>query len=190
MSEGDWASASAPGKRPQIDSIFDFTSEALGELKTWLEQSGLIVPATSIGSGSIAYVPTWTSSGVAPAIGNSTYTLARYTRVGRTMIVTVILNFGNTATYGTGNYYFTLPIEAPYGYDNAIVGSFQAYDASANSVWTGTAQITTGGVGTANNKLQFLYTGAAGAFTVGAAAPFTFATTDQLKFSVVYESIT
>lgn len=50
-SSPDWANASAPGKAPIITSIFDFSAEALGQLKTWLEQSGLIIPSSQIAGG-------------------------------------------------------------------------------------------------------------------------------------------
>lgn len=48
MSEGDWAKATAPGGTPVINSIFDFSAEALGQLKVWIEQSGLNLPITNI----------------------------------------------------------------------------------------------------------------------------------------------
>lgn len=48
MSSGqDWTTASAPGGIPKITSIFDFSAEALGQLKVWLEQSGLSLPQPS-----------------------------------------------------------------------------------------------------------------------------------------------
>lgn len=53
----DWASASAPGGTPIIDSIFDFSAEALGQLKTWLEQSGMNLPASTT-AGQIPVVTT------------------------------------------------------------------------------------------------------------------------------------
>lgn len=33
---------------PVINSIFDFSEEALGQLKTWIEQAGLAIPITQI----------------------------------------------------------------------------------------------------------------------------------------------
>ena len=48
MSSQDWTTASAPGKTPQITSIFDFSAEALGQLKVYLEQAGLNLPISNI----------------------------------------------------------------------------------------------------------------------------------------------
>lgn len=48
MSEQDWTSASSPGATPKITSIFDFSAEALGQLKVWLEQSGLNLPISQV----------------------------------------------------------------------------------------------------------------------------------------------
>ena len=45
---GDWANAAQPGGVPKITSIFDFSTEALGQLKLWLEQQGLNLPVTNI----------------------------------------------------------------------------------------------------------------------------------------------
>ncbi len=44
----DLAKITAPGTAPTITSIFNFSAEALGELKTWLESAGLNVPITQI----------------------------------------------------------------------------------------------------------------------------------------------
>jgi len=49
MQQGaDWANASQPGTTPKINSIFDFSAEALGQLKLWLEQQGLNLPVSNI----------------------------------------------------------------------------------------------------------------------------------------------
>lgn len=50
MSEnsGDFATFTAPGTTPKINSIFDFSAEALGQLKLWLEQSGLNIGVNQV----------------------------------------------------------------------------------------------------------------------------------------------
>lgn len=45
---GDWVQASQPGTYPKINSIFDFSEEALGQLKLRLEQMGLNLPISNI----------------------------------------------------------------------------------------------------------------------------------------------
>jgi hypothetical protein len=37
-----------PGKKPVVNSIFDFSAEALGEIRLWLEQNPPAVPITSV----------------------------------------------------------------------------------------------------------------------------------------------
>lgn len=58
-----------------------------------------------------SYTPVWSSSGTAPAIGNGVL-IGRYSRVGRIITCHINLIPGSTTTYGTGNYSFTLPIQA------------------------------------------------------------------------------
>lgn len=43
--ENDWADAKSPFATKKITSIFDFSSEALGELKLWMESAGLSLPS-------------------------------------------------------------------------------------------------------------------------------------------------
>jgi hypothetical protein len=44
----DFAKLTAPGAEAKIRSIFDFTAEALEELRSWLEQAGLRTPVSQI----------------------------------------------------------------------------------------------------------------------------------------------
>ncbi|MFE6482390.1 hypothetical protein ACFVGN_05545 [Streptomyces sp. NPDC057757] len=57
------------------------------------------------------YVPTWTSTSVAPVLGNGTLT-GRHMKIGRMAFVTINLSAGSTTTFGTGNYSFSLPFAA------------------------------------------------------------------------------
>jgi hypothetical protein len=43
-----FADFKAPGQKPLVNSIFDFSNEALGELRLWLEQNPPATPVTSI----------------------------------------------------------------------------------------------------------------------------------------------
>ncbi len=65
----------------------------------------------SILSVSTSYTPTWTSSGTAPSLGNGTLTGA-YTQIGKLVEARIAITFGSTTTYGTGNFYFSLPVTA------------------------------------------------------------------------------
>lgn len=44
----DWKNAGNPNEEAKITSIFDFSSEALGQLKLWFEQQGINVPVSQI----------------------------------------------------------------------------------------------------------------------------------------------
>lgn len=47
--QGDtFATFTSPGGTPKITSIFDFSSDALAQLRLWLEQNPPVVPITSI----------------------------------------------------------------------------------------------------------------------------------------------
>jgi hypothetical protein len=45
---GDFPTLSPPGGTPKITSIFDFSAEALGQLRLWLEQNPPSVPISSV----------------------------------------------------------------------------------------------------------------------------------------------
>lgn len=45
--------------KPVVGDIYDFSDEALGQLKTWLEQSGLKIPASQlVGYATVPAAPT------------------------------------------------------------------------------------------------------------------------------------
>lgn len=49
MADSDsWINATSPGVTPKITSIYDFSAEALGQLKVWLEQAGLNIPINQV----------------------------------------------------------------------------------------------------------------------------------------------
>lgn len=43
-----WINATAPGVTPKITSIYDFSAEALGQLKLYIEQAGISISPTQI----------------------------------------------------------------------------------------------------------------------------------------------
>ena len=123
-----------------------------------------------------SYVATWTSTGTAPVLGNGTLT-GKYIRNGRTVLVTVELLLGSTSTTGTGDWRFALPttVTTPW------LGS-----ASMND--TGT-QAYVGTVLAVNGQSYAVVTANAAGGNVGAAIPFTWVSTDVLRFTVEYESV-
>lgn len=57
------------------------------------------------------WTPTWTGSGGNPSLGNGTLT-GVYERTGKIVDVWIKLVMGSTTTYGTGTWYFDLPVAA------------------------------------------------------------------------------
>jgi hypothetical protein len=64
-----------------------------------------------IEAGWTAYTATWTASTTNPVIGNGTI-VARYKRVGKTVLFRVTITMGSTTTYGAGQYSIGLPFAA------------------------------------------------------------------------------
>ncbi|MDX2934648.1 hypothetical protein Sipo8835_46280 [Streptomyces ipomoeae] len=57
------------------------------------------------------YTPAWTAETTNPAIGNGSLT-GKYAIVGKTCHFTLLMQFGTTTTYGSGNYYLSYPVKA------------------------------------------------------------------------------
>lgn len=57
------------------------------------------------------YTPVWTASTTNPVVNNGTL-IGRYMKIGRTVICHINLTTGSTTTYGSGNYSFSLPVQA------------------------------------------------------------------------------
>lgn len=129
---------------------------------------------TGINGSWIAYVPTWTSSGTAPVLGNGTLT-GRYLQVGHTVLgYEIRLTAGSTTTFGTGNYTFSLPV----AHQNANVDALGwVYASIAGTKYAGVAT-KTGSTG-----VQVLL----GSTTLTGTAPGTMASGNTVSISGAYE---
>jgi hypothetical protein len=128
------------------------------------------------------YVPVVTSGGTAPSLGNGTLTGA-YVRVGKLVHCRIFFQFGSTTNLGTGTLSWSLPLAAasPSGLTTAV--------------WVGSALLRDQG-GTPGRYVG-VCTVDAGASVAGVLAeggslmtnsvPFTWASTDYMSLSVVYE---
>lgn len=65
--------------------------------------------SSGLGATWTSWTPTWTSSGTAPAIGNGTLT-GSYKQIGKLVHFRIKFVGGSTTTWGTGNYFITLPV--------------------------------------------------------------------------------
>lgn len=139
--------------------------QGLETLSALLYQEGKLRP----------YTPTWTSSGTAPALGNGTLK-GFYGTNGAIMIVTVELVMGSTTTFGTGEYYISLPrqstnqiktLGSALYYDNGVL-----YKVGISAADPGEA------------KLRFYSD--AGATPVGQLVPFAWGNGDKLWATIQY----
>lgn len=126
-----------------------------------------------------SFPPSWTSSGTAPAIGNGTLEGA-YLTSGKLVFYTGRLVAGSTTTFGTGNYNISAPI-APLA-TTVYPGAGLAFDSSSA---TGRAPLVT--LLDTGTVLRF-FGAVPTAGQIGATVPFTWAQSDQLVWSIVYEA--
>lgn len=128
--------------------------------------------------GWTSYSPTWTGASSDPVIDNGTITGA-YRRVPGSdlVVVTGRILMGSATTYGSGRWIVSLPVTAT----DATVGAGSAvcYDASVS---TGERAA----VCWFNSSTTLRFSSSGG--EVGASSPFTWATSDQLRWTFMYEA--
>ena len=143
----------------------------------------------ALADGWVAYTPTWTASGTAPALGNGTIVGGSITTGPKTLDFFILLTMGSTTTYGTGTYRFTLPASAASrGTGSTINMSGLLTDTSAGAAGKWGVQacqfVTTSTIellaptATADSKLAI----------VGQLVPFTWANTDIISIAGRYEA--
>lgn len=131
-----------------------------------------------------AYTPVWTATGVAPALGNATVTV-RYLQLGSLVHYAGQVTFGGTSTFGTGAYFFSLPVARSASAMTRGSGMVFGYDTSANATLIGQAD-TTGSVSTFSTVYGATYLGAA--TNLGQAAPWAWASGDTISWNLLYEA--
>ena len=129
-----------------------------------------------------AYTVTWSSqSNPQPVLGNGTIT-GNYTTIGKTVFVRVKLNWGTTTSGGTGDWRFTLPVNAasPDGVQlpcSILDNGINWYTGIVNGTYTG-----------AVDKSSVITTSSpSGALTAN--IPFTWGNLDSLQFNGSYEGV-
>lgn len=127
------------------------------------------------------YVPSWTTTGTAPALGNGSIN-GKWSRDGSTISVDVDLTMGSTTTYGTGDFHFSLPFAAnalAHG-NQRTAGSALLNDSSSGIFDVGCSVVDPSGVVT-----SIFAQGQTTA--VAATVPFTWATGDRITLHVEYK---
>ena len=144
--------------------------------------SGQVLTAATlntIGAAWETYTPAWTSTGVAPAIGNGSIS-GNWARINKTAFVNIFVVMGSTTTYGNGNYRFSVPSGVTVNGSQTNCGSVLMYDASAGytavlgistRVTASTIDISPTGSNSATNLL-----------------PFTWANADQIRLMLIYQT--
>ena len=123
------------------------------------------------------YTPAWTSDGTQPSLGNGALT-GRYMVLGKHVVGQLHLTMGGTTTFGTGNYFFTLPPAAAAWGQESPMGSAIASDASGFR-WIGVPCLST-------STTAFIVASASAQWTN--TAPFTWVSTDKLSINWNYEA--
>lgn len=154
---------------------FGFTKKTRDDIQADLD---LLAAAWS------SWTPAWTSlSNPQPAIGNGTIT-GRYWKYGKTVHFNIKVTFGSTSTFGTSNWYFSLPFTAQsyYSFGDPIGHGF--CDDVAIAGYEGVMIITN------TTKVEIRLQGAAtnSTSTVLSTFPFTFGNGDIVNLSGTYEA--
>jgi hypothetical protein len=122
------------------------------------------------------WVPTWTNG----SIGNGAVGAA-YVKIGQLVTCWLTLTMGSSSTFGGGSVWtFSLPLAAGNVNVN-FYGVAQAFDSSANTLYTAIASIAASGT-----TLSLNVNGVGTFFT--SAVPFTWATSDTLNICVSYRA--
>ena len=134
----------------------------------------------TIGATSTTYTPVWYGA-IAPAIGNGTLT-GRYFKIQKIVFVEILFSPGSTTTFGTGTYFFSLPVTARAGLFGFMSnGVARLYDSS-----TGLATFAQTGFYNADYTKVMVYLEPVG--QVGQTTPFTWAQSDEIIMSFWYEA--
>jgi hypothetical protein len=119
----------------------------------------------------------WTSTGVAPVLGDGTYT-SRYLVRGKTVTWAARILMGAGTTFGTGTYRFGAPFAAQTNAPQMYVGAAILLDAD-------TAANRRNGATFFNTASDIVIYSPAGLVT--AASPFAWAVNDQIAWELTYE---
>jgi hypothetical protein len=136
---------------------------------------------SDITSAWTSYTPVWTASSINPSIGNGTIT-GNYKVIGKTCFVRGNLVIGSTSTFGTGEWYVSMPFDAVDADTIQIAVSILDngtawYNAVLNGARAGF-----------NYKAPLQYQGGAGtALDVNATQPFTWTNSDRFLWNGSFE---
>jgi hypothetical protein len=128
-----------------------------------------------------AYTPSWTAASSNPSIGNGTLE-GWYKIIGKTCFVRGNIAMGSTTTFGSGEWYVSMPFTASHA--DAILMTANLLD-NGSAWYNATLNGARAGF---NYKTAIQYQGGAGtALDVNATQPFTWANSDRFLWNGSYE---
>jgi hypothetical protein len=129
-----------------------------------------------------SYTPVWTASGTNPVIGNGTIE-GYYKLIGKTCFVRGNIAMGSTTTFGTGEWYVSMPVTAVHA--DAILMTVTLLD--NGSAWYNATMA--GGRAGFNNKAPMQYVNYLNgtASDVNPTQPFTWTNGDRFIWNGSYE---
>jgi hypothetical protein len=172
-SETLWTSTGNISMNPGIGSVS--ATQLTGSL------TGSVNGATIDNTAWTAYTPQWTAASVNPAIGNGTLE-GWYKVIGKTCFVRGNIVMGSTTTFGTGEWYISMPFTASHA--DAILMTANLLD--NGSAWY---NATLNGARAGFNfktAIQYQSTGGT-AVDVRSNQPFTWASTDRFIWNGSFE---
>lgn len=127
-----------------------------------------------------SFTPTWTGSVSNPVIGNGTL-VGKYMQLGKMVMANITASMGSTTTYGSGVWFFALPITIDTGTTKRIVG-YALSDDATGILYTALCRVES----TSDNK-TYIFGGEAGG-AVQSTIPFTWASGDRLDIFLIYQA--
>ena len=164
---------------PNADRVL-FWDESAGALQ-WLTVGGIV--GTDLGKWQ-SYTPTWTAATTNPLIGNGTLT-GRYIVIGKLCTYVLGLVMGSTTTYGSGDWAFSLPINAMNTAGINFYGVAHLRK-SGTANYERIAQISPRISTTVINMFTDPTPGSNSA-NISATVPFTWGNGDSIGFEITYE---
>jgi len=143
--------------------------------------TGSINGATINNTAWISYTPTWTAASLNPVIGNGTIE-GYYKVIGKTCFVRGNIAMGSTTTFGTGEWYVSMPFTASHA--DAILMTAQLLDNGA--AWYNA--VLNGARAGFNYKTAIQYQNTGGtADSISPNTPFTWTNSDRFLWNGSYE---
>lgn len=146
-------------------------------LTEWRYRNGTWIDVTDVPWAT--WVPALTATTTAPSIGTGATYSGRWCRQGRVVRAEGWITWGTSPSPGSGAYRLSLPIEAVTT-GSPAVGTAWLYDASGTLTSIAVAMIIDA------THLNLRHHG--GTAEVGSTAPWTWAASDQIRWSVTYEA--